>query len=203
MRMAGDPRKIWDLTLAEAQSLDVGRRFGPAHAGERIPTLEEVIALARGKIKLNIELKFRGKDRALAGSVARLIRREDFESQCVVASLTYDGLLEAKRYNPRLRTAAIVTYAIGDISRLDVDALSVNRKFLSDRLLRNARKQRKEVYAWTVDDPGGMVELIERGVTNIVTNRPTVLVDIRREREGLTEVERRLLAARYLLGMEP
>jgi len=202
MRVAGDPRKVWDLTLAEIRQVDVGQHFSLAHAGERIPTLEQAIALARGKIKLNIELKFRGRERRLAGSVARLIQREQFESQCVVASLTYDGLAEAKRHNPRLRTAAIVTFAVGDINRLKSDDLSVSRSFLSDRLLRTARAQGKQVYVWTVSDPRAMVDFIERGVSNIITHEPRLLAEIRRERQGLTEVQRRLLAVRSFLDID-
>ena len=153
-----------------------------------------MIALARGKIKVQIELKFYGKDRKLAGDVARLVERERFESQCVVSSLNYDALLEARRVNPRLSTAAIVTVAIGDIDRLEVDALSVNARKLTNRLIRAARARNKDVYAWTVDDPRQMVTLMERGVSNIVTNVPDVLVRLRSEFAGLGDIERRLLA---------
>jgi glycerophosphoryl diester phosphodiesterase len=202
MRMAGDRRRIADITFAEARKLDLGRRAGPEFAGERIPTLAEAIALARGRIKLQIELKYYGRDRGLARKVAELIRREDFEDQCEVTSLDEDGLMKAKRANPRLRVVALVTYALGDPGRLDVDGLSVNTEVLSDRLIRAARRRGKALYAWTVDDPRAMVRLIERGVGGIVTNAPDVLVRIRREREELSDVERRLLAARYVLGLE-
>ena len=113
MRIAGDPRRIADLTLAEARKVDLGRRFSPKFAGERIPTLAEVIELARGKIKLQIELKYYGKDRGLAAKVADLIHSKDFESECEVTSLDYDGLMAAKRRNPRLTVVALVTYALG------------------------------------------------------------------------------------------
>jgi glycerophosphoryl diester phosphodiesterase len=202
MRMAGDPRRIADITFAEARKLDLGRKAGPEFAGERIPTLAEVMALARGKIKLQIELKYYGKDRGLARKVAELIRREDFEDQCEVTSLDEGGLMKAKQANPRLRVVALVTYALGDPGRLDVDGLSVNTQVLTDRLIRAARRRDKSLYAWTVDDPRAMVRLIERGVGAMVTNAPDVLLRIRREREELSDVERRLLAARYLLGLE-
>jgi glycerophosphoryl diester phosphodiesterase len=202
MRVAGDPRRISDLTFAEARKLDLGRKAAPDFAGERIPTLAEVIALARGKIKLQIELKYYPKDRGLARKVAELIRREGFEDQCEVTSLDEDGLMKAKRANPRLKVVALVTYALGDPGRLDVDGLSVNTEVLSDRLIRAARRSGKSLYAWTVDDPRAMVRLIERGVGGMVTNAPDVLIRIRREREELSDVERRLLAARYLLGLE-
>jgi glycerophosphoryl diester phosphodiesterase len=202
MRMAGDPRRISDITFAEARQLDLGRKSGPEFAGERIPTLAEVIALARGKIKLQIELKYYGQDRGLARKVAELIRREDFEGQCEVTSLDEKGLMKAKAANPRLHVVALVTYALGHPERLDVDGLSVNTGVLSDRLIRAARRRDKSLYAWTVDDPREMVRLIERGVGGMVTNAPDVVIRIRREREELSDVERRLLAARYLLGLE-
>ncbi len=201
MRLAGDSRAIADTTFAELRNLDIGRRFSPEFTGERIATLDEVIALARGKIKLQIELKYYAKDHGLAEKVAELIRRHGFESQCEVSSLDYDGLMKAKRHNPQLKVVALVTYALGDPGRLDVDGLSVNTSVLSDRLIRAARSRGKLLYAWTVDDPRAMVKLIERGVGGLVTNVPEELIRIRKERAGLTDFERRLLTARYLMGL--
>ena len=191
------------MTLAEVREVDINGKFGPKFSHERIPTLKEVIALARDRIKVQIELKFYDRERKLAGDVARLVAAENFESQCVVSSLHYDGLQEARRVNPRLRTAAIITFSIGDIDRLEVDGLSVNAKHLSNRLIRTVRSRHKDLYAWTVDDPKTMVTLMERGVPNIVTNRPDLLIGLRNEFEGLTDIERRLLAVHYLLGLEP
>ena len=209
MRVAGVPAEISAMTLDEVRGADIGKKFSSAFAGEKVPTLAEVIALARDRIKLQIELKYydregeQAKGRNLAVDVVRLVEREHFESQCIVSSLNYEALMEVRRYNPRIHTAAIVTLAIGDIDRLDVDALSVNAKSLSNRLICAARAQHKDVYAWTVDDPRQMIKLIERGVSNILTNVPDVLVRLRTEFAGLSHIERRLLAARYLLGLEP
>jgi glycerophosphoryl diester phosphodiesterase len=203
MRVAGVPRRISDMTLAEVRAADIGSRFSPEFAGERVPTLAEVIALARDKIKIQIEMKFYDRDRRLAETVARMVERERFESQCVVSSLHYDALVQARRINPKLHTAAIVTVAIGNIDRLDVDAISVNARNLSKHLIRAAKARHKELYAWTVDDPRQMVTLMERGVGNVVTNRPDLLIQLRDEFARLSDAERRLLAARYLLGLAP
>ncbi len=202
MRVANVPRKISEMTLAQVRGVDIGSKFSPEFAGERVPTLAEVIELARERIKIQIELKFYEKNRRLAGDVARLVQREHFETQCVVSSLHYDGLMEARRINPGLRTAAIVTVAIGDIDKLDVDGLSVSARNLSNRLIRAVRARDKDLYVWTVDDPRQMITLMERGVPNIVTNRPDLLVALRTEFAGLSDIERRLLAARYLLGLK-
>ena len=209
MRVAGVPGEISAMTLDEVRGADIGKKFSAAFAGEKVPTLAEVIALARDRIKLEIELKYydregeQAKGRNLAVDVVRLLEREHFESQCIVSSLNYEALMEVRRYNPRIHTAAIVTLAIGDIDRLNVDALCVNAELLSDRLICAARARHKDVQAWTVDDPRQMIKLIERGVSNIVTNVPDVLIRLRAEFAGLSHIERRLLAARYLLGLEP
>ncbi len=49
-----------DFTLDEIRTLDAGAWFGPAFAGERIPTLADVIELARGQAGLFPETKAPG-----------------------------------------------------------------------------------------------------------------------------------------------
>jgi glycerophosphoryl diester phosphodiesterase len=202
-RVAGVSRRLDELSFAEVRGLDVGSWFDPTFAGERVPTLAEVIDLCRGKIRLNIELKFFGPDRRLAREVADLIRAEDFESDCLVTSLNYDALLEAKRHNGRLRTGLIVAHALGDVSRLEVDALSVRADFLSDGLRRSAHRHGLEVHVWSVNDARQMTRLLMRGVDNIITSDPDVAVRVRNEWTSLTGPERLVLASRVLLGLEP
>src|SRR5262249_5997882 len=140
-RVAADSRRLDELPYAEVRQLDVGRWFDESFAGERVPTLDEVIDLCRGKIRLNIELKFFGPDRRLARQVADIVGKQGFESECLVTSLNYDALLEAKRHNPRLRTGLTVAQALGDVSRLEVEALSIRADFLSDEVLRAAHRR--------------------------------------------------------------
>ena len=152
---------------------------------------------------MNIELKFFGPDRRLAGEVARLVRELDFESDCLVTSFEYDALLEVKRHNPGLRTGLTVAHALGDVSRLEVDALSVRADFLSEELLREAHRRGVEVHVWTVNDAGQMTRQIKRGVDNIITSDPELAIRVRDEWASLTGTERLVLASRLLLGLDP
>ena len=43
--------------MAELQAIDVGRKYDPRFTGEVPPTLEEVIALVRGRMKLNQDVR--------------------------------------------------------------------------------------------------------------------------------------------------
>jgi glycerophosphoryl diester phosphodiesterase len=202
-RVAGVSRRLDELSFAEVRQLDVGGWFGPAFSGERVPTLVEVMDLCRGKIRLNIELKVFGSDRRLAQKVADIVREHHFESDCLVTSLDYDALLEAKRHNARLRTGLTVAHALGDVSRLEVDALSVRADFLSDEVLRAAHRLGREVHVWTVNDARQMTQLMKRGVDNIITSDPDLAVHVRSQWISLTEAERLLLTSRLLLGLDP
>jgi glycerophosphoryl diester phosphodiesterase len=202
-RVAGDPRRLKELSFDEVRRLDVGSWFDPAFAGERVPTLVEVIDLCRGKIRLNIELKFFGPDRRLVKEVVDIVREQEFESECLITSLNYDALLEVKLREPRLRTGIIVAHALGDINRLGVDALSVRADFLTDPLIQSAHRDDKEVHVWTVNEARQMFGLMKRGVDNIITSDPDLAVQVRDEWASLSGSERMVLASRLLLGLDP
>jgi glycerophosphoryl diester phosphodiesterase len=202
-RVAGVPQRVDELPYDEVGKLDVGSWFNSAFAAERVPTLAEVINLSRGRIKLNIELKSVGPDQRLVQEVTRLVREQDYASDCLVTSLNYDSLLEVKEHNPRLRTGLIVAHALGDVSRLEVDALSVRAGDLSDKVVRAAHRRGREVHVWTVNEPREMARLMKRGVDNIITDDPDLAIRVRDEWANVTGTERLVLAARLLLGLDP
>src|SRR5262249_5952607 len=146
---------------------------------------------------------FYGPDRRLAREVAYLVREQDFESDCLVTSFNYDVLQEMKRDNPQVRTGLIVAHALGDVSRLEVEALSVRADWLSDQALREPHRLGKEVHVWTVNDARRMARLMKQGVDNIITDDPDLLIRVRGEWANLTGAERLLLASRLLLGLDP
>jgi glycerophosphoryl diester phosphodiesterase len=201
LRLAGDPRHPGDMTLEELQRLDVGTPFDPAFAGERVPTLAEAIKTCRGRLRLNIELKPpKGGREPLARAVADLIRAEHFEDSCFVTSLDQEAVRLAQQHHPGLRTGAIVSAAVGDVARLDVDVLSVRTGLVTERLLERAHEARREVHAWTIDDPDIMGRLIDRGVDGLITNDPATAVAVRDERERLPVWQRVLLGLRSRLA---
>ncbi|HQR09071.1 MAG TPA: glycerophosphodiester phosphodiesterase family protein [Gemmatales bacterium] len=202
-RVSGDPRRISEMTFDNVRKLDVGSWFSPAFAGERVPTLEEVMKLARGKIRLNIEMKFFDNDLSLARNVERLIRENDFEKECIVTSFNLEALMEIKRLNPRIRVGLIVAQALGNIGKLDVDLFSIRADWLSDKTLRDIKRRGKEVHVWTVNDPLESARLIKRGVDNILTSDPDMVIGVRNEWANLTSAERFMQSSRLLLGLEP
>ncbi|MFL5520587.1 MAG: glycerophosphodiester phosphodiesterase family protein, partial [Gemmatimonadales bacterium] len=127
MRLGGDPRKVGDITLAELKTVDIGTLKDAAFAGEHVPTLQEVIDEARGKLKLNIELKYNRPDLLLVPEVLRIVRENGFVDQSTITSLDYGALEDVERRAPEFRTGMIVTKSVGVPAKLPVDFLSVNQ----------------------------------------------------------------------------
>ena len=152
MRMGDDPRKVHELTAAEMTAIDIGRKHDTSFAGEHPPTLEEVIDLVRGRMKLNVELKYNVPDPGLALAVIELLRREDFLDQAVITSLDYAALKQVERLEPRLVTGHIVTAAVGNVVRTEADFVSLNAARATPSLVRRAHAAGKDVHVWIVGD---------------------------------------------------
>ena len=183
MRMAGDSRRLKDLTLAQVKEVDVGKKFSQKFTGERIPTLAEVIDLARGKIRLNIELKYNWPDPNLAGKVVDLVSREAFLTNCIITSLDAAALAEVQGLAPELTVGQIVTASVGNVTRLPGQILSVNKRAANRRFIQRARSAGKEVHVWTLNQASDMLVMIERGAHNLITDHPDVAIRLLHERQ--------------------
>ena len=203
MRMAGDPRKVAELTAAEIGTLDIGRKYDVRFTGETLPMLEDVIALARGRVKLNVELKYNVPDPSLAPAVVELLRREEFLDQAVITSLDYAALKQVESIEPRLRTGHIITASVGNVLRTQADFLSLNSAQATPSLVRRAHRAGKDVAVWTVNEPEVMLRMIERGVDNVITDDPALLARVMRERAGLSPPEILGLRLRVLFSRPP
>lgn len=200
MRIAGDRRKIWETSLAELQSVDAGSWFDKAFAAQRVPTLQQAIEIARGKIGLNIELKFNGHDRDLVGRTLSVVRESGFGAECVISSLDHSAFQRVRAIDPRIPVGAIVGVSIGDVSRLQADFISINVAHVNRQLIRKLHRQGKQIHVWTVNDEKTMSDMIELGVDSILTDEPQRLVQLLKARQELNAGERLLLAFRKLLA---
>jgi glycerophosphoryl diester phosphodiesterase len=199
-RITGIARQIWEVRYDEIAELDAGSWFSPEFAGERIPTLEQAIEVARGQIGLNIELKFNGHDQRLAERVVEIVEREAFGSDCLIMSLDYPGLQTVRGLNPGLEIGALVAQSVGDVTALDVDFVAFQASQVTRDIAGQLRSRGKKVHVWTVNEPAEMLRFVNIGVDGIITDAPAVLVRLLGEVEMLSPTERLLLAFRNRLG---
>ena len=62
-------KNVWEMTYAEIEQLDAGVSFHKKFRGEKIPTLDEVLKYCKGKLDLNIEIKYNGKNKGIVKKV--------------------------------------------------------------------------------------------------------------------------------------
>lgn len=175
-RVAGVNRAISNMTLEEVQKLDVGGFFSPEFSGEQIPTLADVLAVCRGNIHVNIEIKPARRNSTIAECVVELIREQEMERECTVMSASMIYLNRVKELEPKLRTGYIISAAYGDFEPgQQVDIVSIRYPFADEKLVAHIHSQGKRVYAWTVNIPAEVKRLKQAGVDGIITDRPVMV----------------------------
>lgn len=171
-RVTGVNKNIWEVTYNDIKDLDCGSWFSPEFAGERIPTLGEVLDFAKKKhVKLNIELKPTGYEKDFEKTVIDTINEKNYKNSCVVTSQEYNTLVNIKKYDPTIKTIYVMSIALGNITKLtEADGFSVEASFITPRLVSMVHNGGKEVFAWTVNTRDNMDKMIEMNVDNIITD---------------------------------
>ena len=178
-------------TLAELRKLDAGFRFNPRFSGERIPLLAEVLELARGRIRVNIELK-KGKRpfpysmEELADRTLAVVEKAGMTADVLFSSFDPAAIDRIHAKAPRLPIAVITQKPwqtpeeAGGGRRYP--AINSSFRNLNADNVRLARSAGLQVHAWTVNTAQDMEKVIGLGVDGIITNHPGRLIDLLRER---------------------
>jgi glycerophosphoryl diester phosphodiesterase len=193
MRVARDPRAIAGTDYAAFASVRQGRDDGSPPDERRLARLDEFLERASGRIGLAVELKYYGWDPLLAPQVLSEIRARGLEQQVMIISLSLRAIEQVRRLEPEIATGYLSSVSLGSLNRLPVTALALSRQRSSAPVIREAQAQGLEVYVWTVNDTGGMIEMIGRGADGIITDDPIVAARVRDELKTLTSIELLLL----------
>lgn len=183
---------VRDHTLAALRALDAGRWFGEAFAGERIPTLAEVLDLFRdGALILNVELKTSIEPYpGLVPAVLAELRHAGMEARVVLSSFNHYTLLEAARLAPEIPRAALfsdVVIAPWDYARRHgFSAVHPERHGCDAALIRSCHEAGLAVRTYTVNDPAEAARLLALGVDGIFTDDPAALVPLARRARART-----------------
>jgi glycerophosphoryl diester phosphodiesterase len=176
--------------LDQLKELDAGRWFGPAFAGERIPTLAEAFAhLGTRVTRIYAEVKGYGEPEHIDGMV-RVAEEAGALERTVFIAIEWHVLERVRALRPSAAIGYIVTRpdqvddAVGRTrgdaqAMLDVDA----RIVLADpSVARRARDAGLDTAVWTVDDVADAERLRGLGIRRITTNQVERLLAWKRTR---------------------
>ena len=168
---------VRDMTLEELKVLDAGSRHDPKYAGERIPTLSELLGWAKDRVAVAIEIKngpiyYPG----IAEKTIRLVRRHGMERQVVLISFDHCVLLEAKKIAPEMATGILYVAGLVDtvatVRAARADALHPNWAFVTPELVREVHEAGLAINPWNANDLATLRLLSDMGVDSVGTDYP-------------------------------
>lgn len=188
-RTTGVEGKPAEMTWAELRALEAGSWKAPRWKGERLPSLEEIIATVPTGKRLFIEIKC-GPE--ILPELERVLTATGFKTeQTVIIGFGYDTVVAAKKRFPRVPVhwlssfkknpdTGAVTPGVdelirkaraGGLSGLDVD----HKGPVDAEFVRQVKAAGLECHVWTVNDPVAARRLKAAGVDSITTDRPRFL----------------------------
>ncbi len=187
-------RAVRELTLDQVRRFDCGAQKNPGFPkqrplpGTRIPTLDEVLALAtRGAFGFNIEMKsfpdkphYAPPPEEFARLVLGAIRRHRLERRVIVQSFDFRTLHAMRRLAPDIRLAALWSAEARDFVSIAREAqaeiVSPQYRLVTPEQVRAAHRAGLQVIPWTVNDAADWDRLIGAGVDGIITDDPAALI---------------------------
>lgn len=178
---SGHTGRVDHLTLEELRQAYVGypSKFGSEFAAEPLPTLEESLALANGRIKVCVEIKASGIEEA----IVRDIREQGMASEVVVFSFFPDVLKRVHELAPELPLLFLKEQATEEdllrCSELNAGAIGVGGKTTLDAAFVQAAADADiQIWRWTVDDPVEMSAMLAVPVHGLISNCPDKALEI-------------------------
>jgi glycerophosphoryl diester phosphodiesterase len=177
---------IRNMTFDQVRALDAGAKFGPQFVGTKVPTFDEALDLAHGKIGVYVDTK-----NADPQQLVDTIVRHDMQDHVVIYGNPF-FLYDVHRIRPSLKVMPesmnpevckllvrglqlqVVAYSAGDFTPDTITcAKSVDAKVYVDRM-------------GSTDNPAGWQAAIDMGADGIQTDKPKELVEYLRSHNQAT-----------------
>jgi len=185
---------IREMTLANLILWDCGAKLNPdfpkqtAVPGTRVPTLDEVFALApRGQFHFNVETKiFPNKPHLTPGPqefaqlVLDAIRKHKLEKRVIVQSFDFRTITALKALDPAIQTSALHAPPgwgyVKAAQATGAEWWSPHLSIVTAKNVEEAHQAGMKVVAWTANTEAEWQELIDAKVDAIITDDPAALI---------------------------
>ena len=178
-RVAGVKRRVGAMTWLDLSQLDVGSWFAAKFAGERVPLLEEVLDLFKGKAELQLELK--QAERPYPGMVRRVVEllaaRPEWRKKVVLSSFHHGSLYEARELDPSARLGYLLGLtrrgvALAEARELRCESVNLSARQADETWARALHSAGLKMLVYTVNEPKEYGRLHHLGVDAVFTNFP-------------------------------
>lgn len=163
---------VAELTLAQVQALDAGVRFGPEHAGARIPTLDAFLGRYGRRTNFWLEIKAEGVEAALA----RAVQAHDLADRVQFTSFNYESLRRMRAAWPDARLAFLTKEVPANLAAqchaIAAEQVSIHNSNLTADLIAALRRDGLDVRTWGIADKVSLRRVLDLGVYGLTLNWP-------------------------------
>ncbi len=189
-RTATGKGRVIEKTLDELKQFDAGSKFHPSFLGEKIPTLREVLKIAKGKVLVNIELKMGDYGRwsilELAERSLEEVEKAGMLSQVIFSSFDPFALERVLKKNQ----AAPVAYLCNRFWNFPQEVtegrpfttLNCRKSVLNAENVFRAHQEGIRIGVYTVNTEEEMRTFIDMKVDAIITDYPDRLINLLKQR---------------------
>ena len=173
-RLAGLNKRVQDMNFDEV----VGLTIKQGDYTSKIPSLEEFVTKAKElNMNLVIELKPHGAEPSnyidiLIDEIKRL-KLENYKFM----SLNSKVMEELETKVPNLETGYVIPLQFGNFHHSNIDFFVIEDFSYRDRLVEQARKENKQVFVWTINDPALITKYLQSPADGIITDEPELVKD--------------------------
>ena len=166
-RLVGLNKRVQDMNFDEV----VGLTIKQGDYTSKIPSLEEFVNKAKElNMKLVIELKPHGAEPSnyidiLIGEIKRL-KLENYKFM----SLNSKVMEELETKLPNLETGYVIPLQFGNFHHSNIDFFVIEDFSYRDRLVEQARKENKQVFVWTINNPALITKYLQSPADGIITD---------------------------------
>lgn len=177
------------MDLSTLRQFDAGSWFGPEFAGERIPTLNEVLELVGDQVIINIEIQpYSYPLNETTMKVASLVAQHGLEKSIIFSSFNLRALVQIHQLLPSVRIGILLRPGIlGTWAKLRFDwwgnyhSIHPHYSAVTPKMIQRAIAKGHRVIAYTVNQPEEIRRLFAMGISGIFTDDPGLALKIREE----------------------
>ena len=190
-RTSGEEHDVAKTTLEDLRKLDVGRWKGEQFRGEKIPTIQEVLAIVPAGKQIYIEIKCGPEIVPYLKPV--LEQSKLLPEQTIVISFNDRVIAEVRKTIPKLKAYWLTGFRREKKDsgpfQPDIDAVlakmheiksqgldcNANRDVVNEQFVQRLRSEKLGFHVWTVNDPIDARHFQKQGHESITPQRPGCL----------------------------
>lgn len=188
-RVANTNKRSIDLRLDEIKKLKIKDLFNENGIAQPIPTLDEYLDAAKGKMGLFIELKGITADEKMVDDIIKMVKEKNMEKEIVILSLDYSLINYVEDNYPEIDTGYLYFFSIGSIESLRGDMLIMEEQEATEDKVRKIKLSGKKAIVWTINKDESIDKFILSNVDGIITDYVRKVRDKMEKTKERSEIE--------------